>query len=176
MKKRHDGSDIPKKRISDNVKAGLMRWWIMGMCYYLIAMGLQVGMSDSPLDLILLLGIGTGLATVVIYDPIAYSAFDIKRGDVSLSRRYRGTTGWKRALGNLAEIGRCLLIVFLVYLTYQNVNMILVQLAELPEDTVVMPGEPFGFATLFIFFHWLLNGLIANLQNIILEKRRGKEE
>ena len=176
MKKRHEGSDIPKKRISDNVKAGLMRWWIMGMCYYLIAMGLQTGMSDSPLDLILLLGIGTGLATVVIYDPIAYSVFDIKRGGVSLSRRYRGVTGWKRALGNLAEIGKCLLIVFLVYLTYQNINLILVQLAELPEETVVIPGEPFGFATLFVFFHWLLSGLVADLKKIISEKRRGKEE
>lgn len=167
---------MPKKRISDNVKAGLMRWWLMGMCYYLIAMGLQAGMSDSPLDLILLLGIGTGLATVVIYDPIAYSAFDIKKGDVSLSRRYMGVTGWRRALGNLAEIGRCLLIVFLVYFTYQNINTILVQLAELPEDTVVIPGEPFGFATLFIFFHWLLSGLVTNIMRIISEKRRGQEE
>lgn len=54
--------------------------------------------------------------------------------------------------------------------------MILVQLAELPEDTVVMPGEPFGFATLFVFFHWLLSGLVTNLKQIISEKRRGKEE
>ena len=176
MKKRPEDPNVPKKRVSDNVKAGLLRWWIVGMCYYLIAMGLQAGMSDSPIDLILLLGIGTGLATVVIYDPVAYGAFEVRRGGASLSRRYRDTAGWRRALGNLVEIGKCLLIVFLVYLTYQNVNTLLVRLGELSEDTVVIPGEPFGFATLFIFFHWLLTGFVESLRRILSEKRRGKEK
>ncbi len=176
VKKLTDKPDAPKKRISDSVKAGILRWWIVGMCYYLVAMGLEVGMSESPLDLILLLGIGTGLATVVIYEPVAYGAFDVRRKGVNLSRRYKGTTGWKRAMENLAEVARSLLIVFLVYLTYQNINMILVRLAELPEDTVVIPGEPFGFAALFVFFHWLLAGLAESLRRIIPEKGRVRAE
>lgn len=99
VKKRPEGSDVPKKRISDNVKAGLMRWWIMGMCYYLVAMGLQTGMSDSPLDLILLLGIGTGLATVVVYDPIAYSVFNIKRGGRKPEPPVQGHHGVEKSPG-----------------------------------------------------------------------------
>lgn len=46
-----------KKRISDNVKAGILRWWIAGMCYFFIGFGTQIGILRDPIDLIFMLGV-----------------------------------------------------------------------------------------------------------------------
>lgn len=68
-----------KKRISDNVKAGILRWWIAGMCYFFIGFGTQIGILRDPIDLIFMLGVCIGFATVFIYNPIAYGMFNIVR-------------------------------------------------------------------------------------------------
>lgn len=149
----------PRFHISDNLKAGAIRWWMVGMCYFMIGFGTQAGMAADPMDLIFFLGVGIGLVTVVIYDPIVYSAFDIVRGGEIVNRKRKGWSGARRALGNLAEIGISLAVVVLVYLTYQGVNELLVKVLERPENTVIIPGEPFGFATLYLLFYSALVGL-----------------
>lgn len=150
--------------LSDNVKAGLLRWWLMGMCYFMIGFGTQTGTQSSPLDLIFFLGVGTGLVTVVVYNPIAYSAFDIVRGGEIVNKARKKRSGAAKALDNLLEIGKSLLVVVLIYLTYQGVNELLVKALERPEGTVLIPGEPFGFATLYLLFYSALVGVFSQLR------------
>lgn len=155
-----------RKIISDNTKAALLRWWIVGMCYFMIGFGTQTGGYYSPIDLIFFLGVGIGLVTIVVYNPIAYSVFDIVRGGEIINRRRRNRKGYQRALDNLAEIGLSMLVVILVYLCYQNINQLIVVLFGLESGTVSVAGEPFGFATLYTLFYSLVTGLIYKIKAV----------
>ena len=150
--------------VSDRVKAGLLRWWLAGMCYFLVGFGTQAGGMESPVDLIFWLGVAIGLSDVFIYQPIAYSAFQLERKGENLNLRHWRRKGWRKAAHNLAVIGECMLVTLLVYLTYQNVNLLLIRLGNLPEETVVVAGEPFGFATLYLIFHAALVGILEKLR------------
>ncbi len=148
-----------KKIFTDNVKAGLLRWWIAGMCYFFIGFGTQAGLFRDPIDLIFFLGVGIGLVTIVVYNPIAYGMFDIvKRGQIS-NKAYYERKGWQNAIYRLAEIFKSMILVGLVYLTYQGFNLLLNQICGLPADTVLIPGEPFGFATLYLIYYQMVSGL-----------------
>lgn len=157
--------------LSDNVKAGALRWWLMGMCYYMIGFGTQSGLADNPLDLMLLLSIATGLVTVYIYNPIAYNMFKIVRRGQIQNVVYRSRAGWRKAISNLTEVGKSFLLVILIYFTYQSINSVIVSLGGLTEGTVLIPGEPFGFATLYIFFHWVLTGFADRIYALREEQK-----
>lgn len=43
-----DKKHTRRKKISDNAKATLLRWWIVGMCYFMIGFGTQAGGYTSP--------------------------------------------------------------------------------------------------------------------------------
>ena len=151
-----------RKAISDNTKAALLRWWIIGMCYFMIGFGTQAGEYDSPIDLIFFLGVGIGLVTIVVYNPIAYSVFRIERSGEVINHRRQNRKGYQRALDNLSEIGLSMLI----YLCYQNINQLIVVLFGLEQGTVSVAGEPFGFATLYTLFYSVITGLIHKIKTI----------
>ena len=44
-----------KNWFTDNRKARLMRWWLVGMCYFMVGFGTQVGGYSSPIDFIFFL-------------------------------------------------------------------------------------------------------------------------
>lgn len=157
--------------VTDNVKAGLLRWWLVGMCYFMIGFGTQAGAQSDPLDLIFFLGVGIGLMTVVVYNPIAYSAFDIVRGGQVVNRARKNRSGAVKARDDLVEIVLSLCVVVLVYLTYQGVNELLVKVLEREEGTVLIPGEPFGFATLYLLFHSALVGVAGKLRTAVMAAR-----
>ena len=170
MKRENSGQ---KKKLSDNVKAGALRWWLAGMCYFFIGFGTQAGAFTDPLDLIFFLGLVLGLATVFLYNPVVYRMFNIVRKGRISNQSYFKRSGWQNAALNLAEIFKNLLVVFLVYVTYQTLNLMLEQIFTLPEGTVSVPGEPFGFATIYIIYYSLLTGL----RNTISEAaKKGEEE
>lgn len=162
-----------RKKLSDNIKAGIFRWWMVGMCYFFIGFGTQMGMFADPLDLIFFLGLAIGLATIFLYNPIAYRMFNmVRKGKIS-NQSYFERTGWQNALLKLGEILKNIVLVFLVYMTYQNINMLLEQLLELPSETVVIPGEPIGFAFIYIIYHSLLTGLMDTAGGAL--RRDGRE-
>ena len=161
-----------KKKISDNVKAGILRWWMAGMCYFFIGFGTQIGALADPLDLIFFLGLGLGLVTVFLYNPIAYRMFDIVRKGKISNKSYFERSGWQNAVLKLAEIFKNMVLVFLVYMTYQSVNLLLEQLFLLPEGTVTIPGEPIGFATIYIIYDSLLTGLFDTVSKVRQEDGR----
>ena len=145
-----DKKHTRRKKISDNAKATLLRWWIVGMCYFMIGFGTQAGGYTSPIDLIFFLGVGIGLVTIVVYNPIAYNVFDIVRGGEIVNHRYRNKKGWQRALQTLGDLGLSMLVVIL----------------GLSPETVVVAGEPFGFATLYTLFYSAITGLTDKLRAI----------
>lgn len=153
-----------KKIITDNMRAGIFRWWMAGMCYFFIGFGTQAGVFLDPLDLIFFLGIGIGLATIVIYNPIAYRMFDIKRRGEITNQAYHERKGWKNAAINLTEIFRNIFLVIIVYLTYQGGNLLINQIGQLPAETILIPGEPFGFATLYSIYYYMLLGLADTIR------------
>ncbi len=172
MKIMTDREKYGKKKIPDNVKAGIFRWWIAGMCYFFIGFGTQSGVFADPLDLIFFLGLGLGLATLFLYNPVAYRMFDIVRRGKIYNQSYFERSGWQNAGFKLAEIFKNLVLVFLVYMTYQSVNMLLEELFHLPEGTVTLPGEPIGFAAVYTIYYYLLTGLM----DTVAEARKKEEK
>lgn len=158
-----------KKRISDNVKAAILKWWVAGMCYFFIGFGTQAGVFQDPVDLIFFLGVGVGLAMIVVYNPIAYGMFRIERRGKIANKSYYERKGWQNALYRLAEIFKDLFLVWLIYQTYQSVNLLINQIGHLPEGTILVPGEPFGFATLYLLYDRMLAGLAHKVQ-FVMEK------
>ena len=158
-----------RKRISDNVKAGILRWWIAGMCYFFIGFGTQMGAFQDPVDLVFFLGVGIGLVTICIYNPIAYAVFDIKRRGEIVNQEYYQRKGWQNAALKLAEIFKNIFLVALVYLTYQGINLLFNQMRGLSMDTVSVPGEPFGFATLYLLYYQVVMGL----KDTIVQAQKG---
>ncbi len=161
-----------KKKISDNVKAGVFRWWIAGMCYFFIGFGTQSGIFADPLDMIFFLGLGLGLATLLLYNPVAYRMFDIVRKGKIYNQNYFERSGWQNAVLKLAEILKNMVLVFLIYMTYQSVNLLLERLLHLPEGTVTIPGEPIGFAVIYTIYYYLLTGLM----DTVAEMRKKEEK
>jgi hypothetical protein len=145
-----------KKRISDGVKEVLVRWWIAGMCYFFIGVGTQAGLMQSPLDLVFFLGVGIGLVTVVIYNPIVYGMFDVKRNGRIVNDSYYEKKGRERILYNLSLVFLNIVIVSFVYLTYQGINEAMCSAEKQPSGTILFPCEPFGFATFYVLYYYLL--------------------
>lgn len=164
-----------KKKISDNVKAGIFRWWIAGMCYFFIGFGTQAGGFADPLDLIFFLGLGLGLATLFLYNPVAYRMFDIVRNGRIYNQSYFERSGWQNAVFKLTEILKNMVLVFFVYMTYQCVNLLLENLLHLPKGTIIIPGEPIGFAAIYIIYYHLLTKL-ADKAAQMKEKGRAKQD
>ena len=59
----------------------------------------------------------------------------------------------------LQEIFKNMFLVLLVYFTYQNVNILFNHILGKPMETVLIPGEPFGFATLYLLYYYVLTGI-----------------
>ncbi len=160
-----------KKKISDKVKAGVFRWWIAGMCYFFIGFGTQSGIFADPLDMIFFLGLGLGLATLLLYNPVAYRMFDIVRKGKIYNQNYFERSGWQNAVLKLVEILKNMILVFLIYMTYQSVNLLLERLLHLPEGTVTIPGEPIGFAVIYTIYYYLLTGLMDSVAEMKKEEK-----
>lgn len=160
-------------KLSDNVKAGALRWWLAGMCYFFIGFGTRTGALAEPLDLIFLLGTGLGLATIFLYHPLVYRMFRIVRKGRIANQSYFERSGLRNIAFNLVEIFKNMLIVFLVYISYQSINLALEQVLALPEGTVAVPGEPFGFATFYTIYYYLLAGILETVGRAV-KKREGE--
>ena len=109
---------------------------------------------------------GIGLVTIVVYNPIAYNVFDIVRGGEIVNHRYRNKKGWQRALQTLGDLGLSMLVVILVYLSYQNINLFLVGLLGCPQKRWWWLANPSDFATLYTQFYSAITGLTDELRAI----------
>lgn len=157
----------PKPKISENVKAYLVIWWFSGATYFFIGWGTGSGLSDNPLDLIFMLGVGMGLVTTLLVNPIIYNLFTIKRRGKIANKKFNERTVAEGTLYFLIEIFKALFINFLIFLTYQILNTTLIQVFSLNSDRVAVPGEPILYATFYVLFLALINGIADKVHNII---------
>jgi hypothetical protein len=154
-----------RKRFSDTVKVSIFRWWFAGALYFLLAFGSTVAQSNSLLDLVVFLGLGMGIATIFVFNPIVYGMFDIKRNGRIMNQRYNERTIIVGVVQKLMEMGKCFLVVLLVALVYQLLNQALQVIRQLPPQTISIKGEPFLFATFYL--------LLYNACSFISEKAMG---
>ncbi len=170
---------MEKKRMSDKTKISIFRWWFVGACYFFIAMGTTLAERTDMLDLIFFLGIGIGIINVIVFHPIIYHMFNIRRRGKIQNRKYfeRGIMG-NVGLA-LAEIFKCLFIVILVFLVYQGINSVLLALMGIEDTTqVILAGEPILFAFFFVCFYNLLASIVDKVWMEIekaTEKSKDKE-
>lgn len=127
-------------KIPDNVKVNICRWWLCGAIYFLLGLGTSLGTSDSALDLVFFLGIGIGIAHIFIFNPIVYSMFDIERNGKIVNKKYYERTILEGTFSKLAELLKCLICSFCVFFIYQFINLSIVNIFNLAEETVVLPG------------------------------------
>lgn len=164
------------KKFSEHTKVALFRWWFVGALYFFLALGTGWGNSLSALDLVFFLSIGIGLATAFIFNPIIYGMFDLRRDGKSLNKAYYTQPVWKRVLQKLREVGKCTIVVVLVYITYQLINIALISARSLPPDTVVLKGEPILFTTFFLCYYNLISALVRKAAESVrsIQNKDGK--
>lgn len=147
-----------KKRLSENAKVNIFRWWFAGAVYFMVAWATPVG-SGAFIDMVVILGMAMGLATVFLFNPIVYGMFDIKRNGRIVNQKYYERSVGTGVLQKLMEAGKCLLATVLVALTYHVINTAAIGLLRLGTDSVVLAGEPILFATLFLIYYNTMGAL-----------------
>lgn len=157
----------PKRRISENVKAGLFRWWFTGAVYFFVAFGTSLGSQTSPVDLLFFLGVGLGLGTAVLFNPILFGFLNVRRPEGLWSLPYSRRKLWQNILLALLEVLRAWFLVLLVFMTYQSLNLLLQQLMDKPAGTIILRGEPILFATFYMIFYWALSKLSAAVRTAV---------
>ncbi|MFI3166604.1 MAG: hypothetical protein R3Y32_00645 [Bacillota bacterium] len=152
---------MEKKHMSDKTKISILRWWFVGASYFFIAMGTSLAEKTDSLDLIFFLGIGIGIVNVLIFHPIIYHMFDIRRRGKIQNKKYFERGILANVGLSLAEIFKCLFLVILVFLVYQCINVFILTIMG-AEDTssVILAGEPILFALLFTVFYNLLASIV----------------
>ncbi len=146
---------MKKHRLSDNTKAMVCRWYLAGVVYFFVAFGTPLGSRMSTLDLVFTLATVISLLTVFVLDPILWRVFDLTERGKVVNIAYFARPRWTASLYKLAQIFRCMCCVALVALVYHLVNVGAILLFHLPVGSVVLKGEPFLFATLYVAMYWL---------------------
>lgn len=164
-----------ERGLSEGFKAGIFRWWFTGAVYFFIAFGTSLGTQSTPIDLLFFLGVGLGAGTALLFNPIIFGVFNVKRPEGLWSLPYGERKIWQNVLLIFIEVFRAWLLVTLVYLTYQAINLAAQQLMSLPEGTVTLGGEPILFATFYLIYYSLLGKLIEGVKEAVAAARAGKE-
>ncbi len=162
--------------MSDKTKISIMRWWFVGAAYFFIGMGTSLAEYSDPLDLIFFLGVGIGVLNVLIFHPIIYNMFDIRRRGKIQNKKYFERGIFTNVGLALAEILKCLIIVILVFLVYQGINTLLVSIFTYEEDAVALAGEPILFALFFTCFYNLFAGIVDKVWTEIDKANQEKEK
>ncbi len=162
-------------KISDNKKALIFRWWISGAVCFFIGWGTSLGTRIDSYDLIFVLGLVTGLAHLIIYNPIVFGMFEIERDGKIVNKKYYERTILEGTYVKLAEIMKSIFSVIFVSLTYFLVNILYSIIFNKPETFIFLPLEPVLYATLFIAYYTLFTKiarLIVKLFTKIFKKEK----
>ena len=164
-------------RISDRVKIAFIRFWFVGLIYYLVGWGTSLGLNENPLDFIFLLAIICAACLILIFNPITHYMFDIERNGKVINKDIAKRKIYQGVLLNLVEFLRCFIVTYLIYLTYQLINQAIMNLAHI--ETIVIPGEPILYGTFFTLYYELLTyikDLILRLFSYFKNKKEEKKE
>ncbi len=143
------------QRIPDKVKIAFLRFWLIGLIYYLIGWGTELGMHDNPFDLIFVLALVIGACMIILFNPIINKMFDIERNGYFINKKIEERKIYQGVILNLLEFFKCLLITILIYLTYQLINTCLMNVFN--TKNVPLQGEPIIFGLLFTLYYELIS-------------------
>ncbi len=160
-------------RLSDNTKSYFVIWWFAGAVYFFVGWGTNLGQLEDPFALIFFLGLGMGLVTAFLINPIIYHMFTIQRRGKIANKKYFQRSVLQGALFKLLDFLKAFVINILIFITYQLLNQALILLLELNPDRVVVPGEPILYATFYTFYYSIFVG-IANTVAKALSKKEVK--
>lgn len=146
---------MKKHRWSDNAKAMMSRWYLAGASYFFVAFGTPLGSRLTTIDLIFTLAVVIGCLTVFVLDPVLWRMCDLTEHGKVVNIAYFARPKKTAYLYKLAQLARCMTCVVLVSLCYHLANVCAVKLCRLPSATVVLKGEPFLFATLYVALYWI---------------------
>ncbi len=135
----------------------IVRWWAAGAVYFFIGWGTSLGNQQYLIDFVFVLGLVMGLFNILIINPGLRMMFNIG----GPRRPRKENTGWQRLSDYLVELLKNLFIMLVIAMIYVAVNRLAIALFSLPENTVVLPGEPILFGLFYVLI-WLALYKLSN--------------
>lgn len=165
-------------KIPDGVKVEFFRWWFVGAICFFIAWGTNLGNKEDPFDLIFVLALVISLGHMLIFNPIIYGMFDIKRNGKIVNKKINERKIWEGSLIKILDFFKSLSASLVVYVAYILINRLVIELAHMDGTKLPFPVEPFGYATLFLVFYLAISFIVDKtilLCSFIKRKRTEKK-
>lgn len=153
-----------KKFFTDDVLARIFRWWAASAMYFFVGWGTGVGYQSTVIDFVFFLGVAIAVFEMFVVNPVVNSMFNLKN-----PIKFSDKAIMKKVLYRLKYIARTIIIVIFVVITYDIINFSAIILFNLPEETVMLAGEPILFGIFYMIYYTLIIGLGLSI------KRRMKE-
>jgi hypothetical protein len=157
-------------RLKDNTKVLLFRWWMAGAVYFFLAFGSSLGQNLSGIDLIFMISTAMGFLTILIFNPVMYAMYDITKHGIIMNDFYKHHTVMQGVLMKLAEFMKSALSVIATSASYYLINMVLRNITNAPDDTIILKGEPILFAVIFCIFYQLLSLIPSPFMNTKIDR------
>lgn len=155
-------------KINDNVKIAFIRFWFVGLIYFFVGWGTSLGQNDDPLDLIFVLSLVTAAGHLFIFNPIIYKMFDVQRNGLFVNKKYNERSIFQGVIYNLLEFLKCVFITILVFLTYQLINYLLVDVLKMSQ----LGGEPILYSIFFTAYYSLISFISSKLALLFKKNRK----
>ncbi len=160
-------------KIPDGVKVEFFRWWFVGAICFFIAWGTNLGNKEDPFDLIFVLALVISFGHMLIFNPIVYGMFDIKRNGKIVNKKINERKIWEGSLLKMFDFFQSFVTSLLVYVSYILINRLILEVAHLDGSRLPFPVEPFGYATLFLIFYLAISFIVnKSILLISLIKRK----
>lgn len=148
-----------KKFFTDKRIEILIRFWAAGALFYFIGWGTGLGLG-STLDFILVLGVFMGLIEMLIVNPIVRHMLNVKS-----NKKYLDTTILDKVKNRLIVIFKNIFIMLIIEALYNIINKSFIILGNLPDETIVLPGEPILFGIFYLIIYELIKAITNNVHN-----------
>lgn len=164
------------RNMKDSYKILLFRWWFSAAVCFFIAMGLQFGNQGSTFELVFGLGLGIGVANLLLFNSIISSVFDIERRGKIANKKMSERSIIEGVWYMLSEILKSMIAVYIVSWIYQGINVLINLIGNYPDDHIGFALEPICFGIFFTIVYQLL-GYIWDLLVILASKifKKGKD-
>jgi hypothetical protein len=147
------------------IKAVIIKYWFAGAIYFFIGWGIPYNTIDQ-LDVMAGLGLAIGLVTDVIVNKILILLDD----DKNKMRKYIMFSKKKIYSILINLIYGLVLSVFISY-TYSYINVLVINIKNLPKESVVLPVEPLLYGLFFLIYDFLF----LTIRNLIFFKKYFKK-
>jgi hypothetical protein len=149
---------LKKKFFTDKRIELLIRFWAAGAVYFFIGWGTGLG-TGPTVDFIFILGLVMAIVEMFVVNPVIKYMLNVKS-----TTGYLDTSVLSKVKYRLSYIFRTILIMAVVAAIYGIINNGATVLFSLPDETVILPGEPIVFSLFYLLVFKLLDNLIINIK------------